>query len=183
MRKAVTRGLLIAALFVLTACFASDGPLFSTSQAAYPLGTVTRYVHYDHGETGAAHDWKKSYSGTITLGDDRTYTDTHNDGKNDIATIFTLYAIGDGYYIVADLSDAGTSGEIYYDLLKLEGKTAYLFGLDCVDIDEATLKSNGIGAPDEDGFCTATSLDGLVATFKAMRADAPAPSEKYELGG
>jgi len=182
MRSVMSRLFLVVALLTLSACFVSDGLLFTPRNAAYPFGTQTAYVHYtrESGPQGAG--WTKSYGGKITLGDDRIYTETHRDGDEDISVRFLLYAIGEGYYVAADVSELESSKEVYYDLLKVEGKTAYLYGLDCANVPRDDLVARAITPPDEDGFCVVTSLDGLIRTFKGMLAGGWTASEKYELG-
>lgn len=180
MRARVTRLLLGFALFALAGCFESNELLFSAANADYPFARRTTYMHYTR-ETGRHQtDWKPSYSGTLTLGDDKVYTEAHRDEGTDSTSRVMFLAIGDGYYVVADISDPSASGRVYYDLLKIDGKTAYRYVLDCASVAKADLISAGISPPNEDGFCTVRTLDGLIATFRSMIDQGSEPGEKYE---
>lgn len=181
MRRLATRLVLGCALLTLSACFESKELLFSKANAAYPFANHTNYILYTR-ETGRREtDWKQSYAGTITLGTNRIYTEAHHNGGKESTSSVLLFSIGDGYYIIADISDPGASGRVYYDLLKLDGTTVYRYGLDCASAVKADLIAAAISPPDTDGFCNVKTLDGLIATFRRMIDQGSAPGEKYEL--
>ncbi len=162
----------------LTGCgFTSDKPLIGSSQADYPLKDGAHYVHYEL--DAATGQWQKTGEANLHLqnGNYQLAGMKNSSGNTDASHTFLVKAIGDGYYIAQ---------EDYYDLLKIDGNTVYVYRIRCEPDFDRKLAATGvidrIGSAEgggDDASCIVSSLDNLTQVFHIRLAYGAAAEEKY----
>jgi hypothetical protein len=191
-----------AAVLTLSGCFASQAPLVTASNADTPLaaGVVTEYFNCatEAGKLVGCTGYQSRGTAKLTV-KDRLYT-VHPDPNPALAGLFPggqvkdisfrLGKVGaDLYVLQLPFSDAppadATTPQYVYELIRLQGQTAYLYEFSCEQNgDMAYVRSGDLAKISGALFvptCETASLEGLGKVFADRLANGAPPDEKFEV--
>ena len=162
----------VALAAMLAACFESAEPLIVASQADFPFAQVSRYTFYEWDKERRV--WQPHETGTLKREGDH-YVQLDDGGRLDGSNAIRLKAIGDGYFIAQQQSNA-----IYiYDLLRMQNNIVFQFGFACAEADRRFVEQGLLDSftPTErsGNVCRVSSLEKLRQIFLANAAEQNQP--------
>lgn len=192
----------VAASLALGDCFASQAPLVTTSNVDSPLaaGVVTEYFNCatDAGKLVGCTGYQSRGTAKLTV-KDGLYT-IHPDPNPALAAIFPggqvkdmsfrLGKIGADLYALQlpfgdDDGPRGAAPNYIYELIRLQGQTAYLYEFSCEQNGDMAYVRSGDLAKISDALfvptCETASLEGLGKVFADRLANGAPPDEKFEV--
>jgi hypothetical protein len=198
----VRRSVGLAAAVLLAGCFASKAPLVTPAAADAPIANgvaLTESVNCagDAGKLLSCSGYQARGTAKLFL-KDGVYT-FRPDPNAALASLFpggvlkdvpfTLKSVGPGLFVMqltfADEAPPDSGVQYLYELMRLDGQTAYLYEFSCEQNgDQAYVRSGALEKISQALYvptCEPASLEGLGKVFTDRLANGAVPDEKLDI--